>query len=86
MSIRDRRRMGVKFISILKAAKKITNDPEFEPTTRKELTERILEEIISKKLPQARRDDPEIDWDALLEFIEKLIPIILEILSLFIAI
>jgi hypothetical protein len=83
MSLRDRRKLGVNFISVLRAARKITKDPEFEPTTKRELSEKILEEIASRKLPQIRQDDPSLDLDAIIEFIEKLLPIILEIISIF---
>ncbi|MEA1999538.1 MAG: hypothetical protein U9N61_09515 [Euryarchaeota archaeon] len=80
--VRDRRRMGVNFFSVLRAAKKVTSRPEFEPGSPRELVESILEEIVGKDLPQARSDMPEIDWDSLLAFIEKLLPIILMIFGL----
>jgi hypothetical protein len=83
MGMVDRRRLGVTFISVLKAAKKVTANPDFLPTSRRDIAESILEEIIGKNLPQAREAEPGIDWDGLLAFIEKLLPIILQLLAIF---
>lgn len=81
--MKDRRRFGVNFFSVLRAAKKVTTNPEFEPTTQTEFAEAILSEIIGKDLPQAKVNMPEVDWDSLLAFIEKILPLILQILALF---
>ena len=88
MSLRDRRKLGVNFISVLRAVKKITEDPEFEPVTSDQLTnsvdfaEAVLEEITSKRLPELV--DAGIDIDAILEFIKRILPIIFQLLVLFI--
>ena len=66
---RDRRRLGVNFFSVLLAAKKVTTDPEFEPTSSRKLSEAILAEIVGRDLSVARADMPDIDWEALLAFI-----------------
>lgn len=79
---RDRRRVGVNFFSVLRAAKKVTSDPEFEPGSMRELSEAILTQIIGKDLSQARVDMAEIDWAALLAFIEKILPLILMLFGL----
>lgn len=83
MSARDRRRLGVNFISVLRAAKEVLSDPEYVPESRQSIAEKILEKIMGKNLPQARQDEPAVDWDAILEFIEKLLPIILQLLAIF---
>lgn len=80
---RDRRRLGVNFFSVLRAAKKVAEDPEFEPDSALEMAETILANIVGKDLPQAKADMPEIDWDSLLAFIMKILPLILKLLALF---
>lgn len=82
--IKSRIKTGVNFFSVLGAARELFENPEFEPSSKQEIAEKILEKIINKKLPKARKSDPQIDWDSLLEFIEKILPIILSILSIFI--
>lgn len=81
--IRDRRRLGVNFFSVLRAARKVSSDPKFEPTTKEDLSEAILEEIMGEKLASARMTREGIDWDGLLAFIEKLIPLIMKLMALF---
>lgn len=81
--VRDRRDLGVNFFSILQAARVVTSNPGFEPVTRGDLSTAILEEIIGEKLKSARVANEGIDWGGLLAFIEKLLPLILKILSLF---
>ena len=83
MSIRDRRAKGVNFRTVLKATATLSKDPEFDPSDRKECAEKVLEYIVGKQLPQARADEPGIDWDSILAFIEKILPLILQIISLF---
>jgi len=83
MAASDRRRFGVNFISVLRAAKEVTSDPDFEPTTRREIAEKILEKIIGKSLPQLRESEPGIDLSSIIAFIEKLLPIILQLLAIF---
>ncbi len=81
--LRERARFGVNFFSVLRAARKVSSRPDFAPGSHREFAEAILSEIIGKNLPQARSDMPEVDWDSLLAFIEKLLPFIMQILSLF---
>lgn len=83
MSVRDRRRLGVNFISVLRAARRLSESPEFEPESDRELHELILEEILSKKLPEARASMPEIDWTAIIAFIERVLPLILKLIAFF---
>ena len=83
MSIKDRRKKGVTFLSVLRAARELSEDAEFDPQNKKEFSEKILEKIISKKLVAAKSEEPEIDWNGLLEFIERILPLILQILAIF---
>ena len=78
---KQRRRLGVNFMSILKAAKKLSKNSDFAPVTRLQFAEAILEEITSKNLPKLAKEG--IDLDALLAFIMALLPLILEIISIF---
>ena len=83
MSIKDRRKKGVTFLAVLRAARELSDDADFDPTNKKEFSEKVLEKIISKKLNQAQNEEPEIDWNGLLEFIERILPLILQILAIF---
>ena len=83
MSIKDRRKKGVTFLAVLRAARELSDDADFDPTNKKEFSEKVLEKIISKKLPAAKAEEPEIDWNGLLEFIERILPLILQILAIF---
>jgi hypothetical protein len=79
MSLEDRRKLGVNFFSVFKAAKELSKDPEFEPESRKDFAEKILEKISEKKLPQLEEEG--IDLEALIAFILKVLPIILLFLA-----
>jgi len=68
---------------VLRAARKVSSNPEFEPVEPGDLSEAILEEIIGEKLSKARLSREGIDWDGLLAFIEKLIPLILKLMAIF---
>ena len=83
MSIKDRRKKGVTFLAVLRAARELSDDVDFDPSSKSEAAEKILEKIISKKLPLAQNEEPEIDWNGLLEFIERILPLILQILAIF---
>ncbi len=81
MSIRDRRRLGVTFIAVLRAAKELVHDPDFCPQSRRQMAESILERITGMQRVQAVGEG--FDWEALLDFIMELLPVILEIISIF---
>ena len=83
MSIRDRRRFGVTFFSVLRAAKELAQNPEFEPKSNDDFSEAILAKIVGRSLPEAREAMPEVDWNSLLEFIMAILPVIFQILALF---
>jgi hypothetical protein len=72
----------------MKATRETLEHPTFDPEDfaalePESLAPVVLEQILRKDLPQAMADYPTIDWDAILAFIEKIIPIILKLLALF---
>jgi len=77
MSRKDRTKLGVTFFSVLKSVRKLKNDPNFENYSKTERAELVLEDILNKKLPEARADMPELDWTGILAFIIKILPLIL---------
>lgn len=79
----DRRKLGINFLSIFRSARKVLADPTFVPKDTRDIAVAVLEDICSKKFKTLKRNNPEIDWDKLLEFIEKIIALILQLLSIF---
>jgi len=77
VSRKDRVKLGVTFFSILKSAKKLKHDPNFDNFSKSERAELILEDILGQKLPEARADMPELDWTGILSFIVKILPLLL---------
>lgn len=81
MSVRARRQLGVTFLAVLRSTRQLTTDPAFEPANLTEMAEAVLEHITGRTLPQLRR--AQLDVDALIEWITRLLPLILQILELF---
>lgn len=82
MSLRDRLALGVNFFSVAKAAKELMSDPNFQPTTKREFAEKVLEKITSKSLPQLQ--EAGISLEEILAFIEAILPLIIQIITIFI--
>lgn len=80
--IRQRREMGLTFGNVRKLLEKMKADEELEGKTNAELAVEVLHNLVDGR--PAAFNDPEIDWEKLLTFIEKLIPLILKLISLFI--
>jgi hypothetical protein len=74
---KDRKRLGVNFLSVLRAAKKVASDPSFEPESTDEMAEAVLAEIVGVSFPQAKLDWQDIDWEAIIAFIMKILPLLL---------
>jgi hypothetical protein len=80
LSMRERRDMGLTIPAMVKAAKKLkkagalSSDPDIAAS-------QILNELIAAN-PKAFAK-PGIDWEGILAFIEKLLPIILKFISIF---
>ena len=86
--VKERRELGVNFFSVMRATRATLEHPSFDPEgfaalEPATLAPVVLEEILRKDLPEAMADLPKIDWDAILAFIEKIIPLILKLLALF---
>lgn len=81
MAKKSRRRLlfrrRVNFISALRAAKIVTTNPNFVPTSDRHLAEAILNEIAGDDLPQAKIDFSNIDWEKIIDFIIKMLPLLL---------
>lgn len=80
--IRQRRAMGLTFKNVMGLLKEMNADGDLEDKTMPELAVEVLHNLVDGQ-PAAFKD-PEIDWDSLLAFLEKLIPLIVKILGWFI--
>jgi hypothetical protein len=72
----------------MRATRELLEHPMFDPEDfvalePEALAPSVLEMILHEDLPQAMSDLPKVDWDAILAFIEKILPIILKLLALF---
>ena len=79
MSLRDRRKYGITFFKVLRAARTLGNDPEFIVESNQEFAEAIIAEICGPQF----RSDVDVDWPSIIEWIIKWLPMILKILALF---
>jgi len=81
LTFKQRRAMGltVKNVRTILAAKQAAG--ELEGRTTEDIAAEVLADLVDQN-PKAFAD-PAIDWDAILAFIEKLIPLILKIIALF---
>lgn len=83
MNVAEQRKYGVNFFTVLKAARSLFTDPEFLPTGMTDIAEKILEKILGFNKETALTRG--IDWDALIKFIEILLPLILKIIDIIIS-
>lgn len=81
MKWRKRRKLGVTIRNLLRVTKELRAAGELEGLDESEIAARVLEEIIQDN--PAVFADPGFDFDAILEFIEKLLPLILRIIDMF---
>jgi hypothetical protein len=81
LGFRQRRAMGLTFRGVRTILKEMDAAGELEGKTNAQLAAEVLSRAVDQK-PEAF-GDPAIDWDAILVFIEKLISLILKIISLF---
>ena len=81
--IANRRKRGVTFINLIRVAGELEAEGEIsKDMTADEIAAAVLERIVAEN-PKAFEDVEAVDWDALLAFIERLLPIILQIIGLF---
>lgn len=73
---RDRRQLGITIRGIRLAAKELREDG-------REITSQAVLETIIDQNPTAWANKPGIDWDAIIAFIEKLLPLILKFIEIF---
>ena len=80
MGILERRRLGLTFGNIARVAKDLKSKGQLaeDPTIA---AGQIMAQIAAEN-PQTY-SEPGVDWDAILEFIEALLPIILQIIEMF---
>lgn len=81
LTLRQRRAMGLTFRNIKTVLEKKQAAGEIEGKDASTLAVEVFDELVDAN-PQAF-GDPGIDWDRILEFLEKLIPLILKIIALF---
>jgi len=83
MNFLERRRLGLTPLGVIAAARRLAKDGQINKSTPKEeLLELIAIEIMVQNAA-AWAEAPEIDWDAIIQFLERLIPIIAAIIALF---
>lgn len=76
LTIRERREMGLTIPNILRATREMVREGLLtRQTSQEDVRDLILERMVFEN-PKAYAN-PEVDWDAILAFIEKLLPIIL---------
>ena len=81
MSRKKRRKLGLTFNSIRKTVRKLKSNGDLEGLDNAAIAAAVMEKLAA--------DNPKLlgikdfDWDALLAFIEKLLPIILQLIAIF---
>lgn len=85
LTIAQRERMGLTRWNIRKVAKELYRNGELNGLNRTEMASLILDTIAVENVVefQAVYNTLTIDWNALIEFIEKLLPLILQIIAIF---
>ena len=81
LGIRKRREAGVTVANIRKIVKELKDEGKLEGESNAAIATMVLEEILSENPDLS--SDPSLDWDGLIEFIERLLPLILKVIDLF---
>ena len=82
LSLRERRELGITWANVHAKAKELYKDGQISADmSRAEIAAMVFNEI-SADNPKAFAD-PTVDWDAIIAFIEQLLPLILTIIGLF---
>lgn len=81
LSFKQRRAMGITIRNIRLKMVEMKQDGRLDGVSQAEVAIMVLNELITDN-PQAFAD-PSIDWDGIIAFIERLIPLILKIMALF---
>lgn len=77
LTLRDRQKLGVTLSNLLRKARKLRN--EGVDITAKSLLEAVIDDLSPANDLQVTT----INWEAILKFIEELLPIILKLIALF---
>lgn len=77
----QREAMGLTRANVRKVARQLRKEGRLKGLSQREMAELILD-VIAVDNPKAFAA-PNIDWDALIAFIEKLLPLILKLIELF---
>lgn len=79
----QRRRLGITPLNMARVVKRLKSEREdFDEWSHEEIAAEVLNELMNEN-PTAYADVAAIDWDGLLAFIERLLPVILQIIALF---
>jgi len=81
LSFKQRRAMGITIKNIRLKLVEMKKDGRLDDVTQADVATMVLGELITDN-PKAF-SDPSIDWDGIIAFIERLIPLILKIMALF---
>ena len=84
LTIRQRRQMGLTVLGTMRAARELARRGEISrDMDSKAMASAIAEEIMFSNARAWSDNAVAIDWDAILAFIEKLLPLILMLIELF---
>lgn len=79
-----RREYGITVASVIAAARSVADRGEVDTNDQDGLTSAIAAELAGENSQlKTVQVAGQVDWDAIIEFIEKLIPLIMKIISLF---
>ena len=82
LTIRERREMGLTVRNVSRVLQELDKAGEInEETTTEEAAVMVLSVLLADN--PAAFQDPAIDWEAILAFLERLIPLILQIIAIF---
>jgi hypothetical protein len=82
LTFRQRRDMGLTLVNLVRVTRQLAAEGVVDKDTPpEELRDAILSRLAAES-PEACAD-PTVDWDAVLQFLEKLLPFLLQILALF---
>lgn len=82
LTFRQRREMGLTLVNLIRVTRQLAADGVInKDTPQDEVRDAVLSKLAEEN-PVACAD-PTLDWDAILAFLEKLLPFILQIIALF---
>ena len=81
LTFRERRELGLTFRNILRVTKQLQENGELEDLTQAEIAAEVMA-VIAEENPKSFAE-ASLDWDGILNFIERLLPIILKLIELF---